>query len=176
MSVDLKVVANLVVGSDGATSKNGSSLGLSAPEDRARFHQIRYQSDAILIGGATARREPYKKTPIPLFIITHSLVKLQPKNQLARQLNLDPIAALSEINQYFENSTDKKSAQLLVEAGPKILQELVNKGKIQTFYLTINHGATGENKINFKELLAGFELLESEMIDSNEFCVYQLAN
>jgi riboflavin biosynthesis pyrimidine reductase len=176
MSVDLKVVANLVVGSDGATSKNGSSLGLSVPEDRARFHQIRSQSDAILIGGATARREPYKKTPVPLFILTHSLVRLQPKNQLARQLNMDPVTALSEISKYFEESTDKKQVQLLVEAGPKILQELVTHRKIQTFYLTINHGATGENKINFKDLLSGFELLKSEMIDANEFCVYQLAN
>ena len=173
MSTKLVVAANLVIGSDGATSKNGSSLGLSSTHDRARFHEIRSQSDAILIGGATARREPYKKTPLPLFIVTHSHVKLQPKNHLAKQLNMDPITALSEIEKIF---ADKDNAQLLVEAGPKLLQVLLEKKKIDKLYLTINHGVSGENKIDVKKLLAGFNLIKKEMIDKDEFCLYELAN
>ena len=173
MSTKLVVAANLVIGSDGATSKNGSSLGLSSTHDRARFHEIRSQSDAILIGGATARREPYKKTPIPLFIVTHSQVKLQPKNHLAKQLNMDPLAALVEIEKFF---ADKTNVQLLVEAGPKLLQVLLEKKKIDKLYLTINHGISGENKIDVKKLLTGFNLIQKEIIDTDEFCLYELAN
>ena len=173
MSTKLVVAANLVIGSDGATSKNGSSLGLSSSHDRARFHEIRSESDAILIGGATARREPYKKTPVPLFIVTHSLVRLQPKNQLAKQLNTDPIAALVEIEKFF---ADKTSAQLLVEAGPKLLQVLLDSRKIDKFNLTINHSISGENKIEIDKLLKDFNLVKKESIDSDEFRLYVLAN
>lgn len=172
MGAKLNVIANLVVGSTGGTSKNGSSIGLSSPADRERFHDLRKRSDAILIGGSTARREPYKKTPIPLFIITHSLVKLQPKNQLAKQLNLPPKAALEEISNYFEN---QESAQIVVEAGPKLLTQMIEEGLIQTLYLTINHGVIGENIIDLKELVKNFKLASSEKIENDEFQIYELA-
>jgi len=168
----LNVIANLVVGSDGATSKNGSSIGLSSPADRERFHLLRKQSDAILIGGATARREPYKKTPIPLFIITHSTARLQPKNHLAKQLNLPPKSALTEISNYF---ADKETAQILVEAGPKLLTQMIAEQLIHTLYLTINHGATGENPIDLNQLVKDFKLISSEKIGEDEFQRYELA-
>lgn len=173
MSAKLMIVANLVVGSDGSTSKNGGSLGLSSAADRARFHEIRSNSDAILIGGNTARREPYKKTPIPLFIVTHSLVKLQPKNHLARQLNMDPISAISEIEGFF---AEGMRAQLLVEAGPKLLQILIDSKKVDKLYLTINHAMTGENKIDVNNLIKDFKLIKSEKVNSDEFHLYELAN
>ena len=171
MGAKLNLIANLVVSASGATSKNGSSAGLSSPADRQRFHDLRTQSDAILIGGSTARREPYKKTPIPLFIITHSLVRLQPKNQLAKQLNLPPQLALTEISNFF---ADKESAQILVEAGPKLLSQMINEGLIQTLHLTINHGATGENTIDLKDLVKNFQLISSEKIEDDEFQRYEL--
>ena len=172
MGAKLNVIANLVVASNGATSKNGSSIGLSSPADRERFHELRRQSDAILIGGSTARREPYKKTPIPLFIITHSLVRLQPKNQLAKQLNLPPKLALAEISNLF---ADKENAQILVEAGPKLLTQMIDEGLINTLYLTINHGATGENIIDLNQLVRTFKLISSEKIADDEFQIYELA-
>lgn len=171
MGAKLNLIANLVVAANGATSKNGSSVGLSSPADRQRFHDLRRQSDAILIGGSTARREPYKKTPIPLFIITHSLVRLQPKNQLAKQLNLAPQLALTEISNFF---ADKESAQILVEAGPKLLTQMINEGLIQRLHLTINHGATGENNIDLKDLVKSFKLISSEKIEDDEFQRYEL--
>jgi riboflavin biosynthesis pyrimidine reductase len=168
----LNVIANLVAAASGATSKNGSSIGLSSPADRERFHQLRTQSDAILIGGSTARLEPYKKTPIPLFIITHSLVRLQPKNQLAKQLNLPPKSALVEISNFFAN---KESAQILVEAGPKLLTQMIDEGLIQTLYLTINHGVTGENIIDLNQLVKTFKLASLKKIADDEFQRYELA-
>jgi riboflavin biosynthesis pyrimidine reductase len=166
------VIANLVVSSTGATSKNGSSIGLSSPADRKRFHELRSESDAILIGGSTARREPYKKTPIPLFIITHSLVRLQPKNQLAKQLNLPPAAALQEISNFF---AQKERAQILVEAGPKLLTKMIDEGLIKTLYLTVNHETTGENIIDLADLVKNFKLLSSVKVKNDEFQSFELA-
>jgi hypothetical protein len=66
-----RVAANLVIGADGSTTRGGSSRGLSFEADRQRFHQLRGEFDVILVGGNTARSEPYSKTPIPLIVLTH---------------------------------------------------------------------------------------------------------
>jgi riboflavin biosynthesis pyrimidine reductase len=167
------VIANLIVGRDGSTSKNGSSIGLSTPADRKLFHQLRNGSSAILIGGNTARREPYKKTAIPLYIITHSKLRLQPKNQLAKQLNLDPQTA---INYILDEIADQPSAQLLIEAGPKLLLELIQIGMVDKLYLTINKNLNGENKIDLNQLTAGFKLINTRQEDGCEFQIFQLSN
>lgn len=163
------VIANLIVGKDGSTSKNGSSIGLSTPADRKLFHHLRSQSSAILIGGNTARREPYKKTAVPLYIITHSKLRLQPKNPLAKQLNLDPLSA---INLVLTEIADQPSPKLLVEAGPKLLLELINLKKIDELYLTINHNLTGENKIDVTQLTADFKLISSTQEEGCEFQLF----
>lgn len=166
------VIANLIVGADGSTSKAGSSIGLSTPADRKLFHQLRSESAAIIIGGNTARREPYKKTSIPLYIITHSNLRLQPKNQLAKQINLPPASAMKSI---FTDFKDLPNSQLLVEAGPKLLQELINLNLVQRLYLTINLNETGENKIDLNSLLSSFKLIQSEQVEGCEFKVFQLS-
>ncbi len=166
------VIANLIVGADGSTIKNGSSMGLSTPADRKLFHQLRSQSTAIVIGGNTARREPYKKTAIPLYIITHSKLRLQPKNQLAKQLNLDPISALNFI---LAEIADQPSAQLLIEAGPKLLMDLIKTRMVDHLYLTINHALDGENKIDLKQLTAEFNLTDTRLVGGCEFQIFQLA-
>ena len=173
MSSKVIVVANLVIGNDGSTTKNGSSIGLSSPEDRRRFKEIRDDSDAILIGGSTARREPYKKTPVPLFIVSHSQIKLQPKNPLAKQLNQDPVSALSEIAKFLN---DRDEIQILVEGGPKLLKILMENRKIDKIFLTINHAATGENQIKIEDLFSNYKMVECHKIESDEFYTYQLAN
>ena len=165
------VIANLIVGADGSTTKAGSSIGLSTPADRTLFHELRAQSAAIIIGGNTARREPYKKTPIPLYIITHSNLRLQPKNQLAKQINLPPASAMENI---FADFKDQSNSQLLVEAGPKLLQELIELNLVQRLYLTVNLKQSGDNKIDLNLLLSKFELIKNEEVDGCEFKVFQL--
>ncbi len=166
------IIANLIVGADGSTIKNGSSMGLSTPADRKLFHQLRTQSTAIVIGGNTARREPYKKTAIPLYIITHSKLRLQPKNQLAKQLNLDPLGA---INFILTEIADQPSAQLLIEAGPVLLMEIIKLKMVDRLYLTINHALVGENKIDLNQLTAEFKLIDTRLEDGCEFQIFQLA-
>ena len=165
------VTANLIVGKDGSTSISGSSTPLSTQEDRERFQALRLKNDLILIGGNTARREPYKKTPIPLYILTHTKVRLQPKNQLAKQFSLSIKEMISEIGSKFESG--KEVINLLVEAGPSLLTQMISDSLIDQFYLTINLELTGDNQISIVDLTRSFELVESEIVGSCEFRVYK---
>jgi riboflavin biosynthesis pyrimidine reductase len=166
------VSANLIVGVDGATTANGSSIGLSNDEDRQRFHQLRAESDLILIGGNTARREPYKRTPIPLYILTHSKVKLQPKNQLAKQFQLTPKQLLDEVGDKFESSSELP-IKVLVEAGPKLLLEMIGQSLVDYLYLTVSLNKKGENKVDIDELTKDFRLVRNETKKDYEFRYYE---
>lgn len=167
------VSANLIVGVDGSTTANGSSIGLSNDEDRRRFHQLRQKSDLIVIGGNTARREPYKRTPVPLYILTHSKVRLQPKNQLARQFQLTPSQLIQEVSRNFEVDKNNSVINLLVESGPKMLFEMINESLVDYLYLTVNLTKKGENPISVDELIKSFNLISSEAKDGFEFRCYQ---
>lgn len=165
------VTANLIVGKDGSTSISGSSTPLSTQEDRERFQALRLKNDLILIGGNTARREPYKKTPIPLYILTHTKVRLQPKNQLAKQFSLSAKEMIAEICTKFENG--KEVINLLVEAGPSLLTQMISDSLIDLFYLTVNLELTGDNQISISDLTRSFELVENEIVGSFEFRIYK---
>jgi riboflavin biosynthesis pyrimidine reductase len=165
------VTANLIVGKDGSTSISGSSTPLSTQEDRERFQALRLKNDLILIGGNTARREPYKRTPIPLYILTHTKVRLQPKNQLAKQFSLSIKEMISEIGNKFEGG--KEVINLLVEAGPSLLTQMISDSLIDQFYLTINLELTGDNQISISDLTRSFELVENEIVGSCEFRIYK---
>ena len=165
------VTANLIVGKDGSTSKSGSSTLLSTQEDRDRFNALRLKNDLILIGGNTARREPYKRTPIPLYILTHTKVRLQPKNQLAKQFSLSAKEMIAEIGNKFESG--KEGINLLVEAGPSLLTQMISDSLIDQLYLTVNLDQTGDNQISILDLTSSFKLVESEIVGSCEFRVYK---
>ena len=165
--------ANLIVGSDGSTTANNSSIGLSTDEDRLRFQQLRSKSDLILIGGNTARREPYKKTPVPLYILTHAKVGLQPKNQLAKQFSMGITDLFSEISNNFPPTEINSPINLLVEAGPVLLQEMIDLSLINHLYLTKNLEKNGENKISIEALTATFKLMSNERVGSCDFMHYQ---
>ena len=165
------VTANLIVGKDGSTSKSGSSTPLSTQEDRDRFNALRLKNDLILIGGNTARREPYKRTPIPLYILTHTKVRLQPKNQLAKQFSLSAKEMIAEIGNKIESS--KEGINLLVEAGPSLLTQMISDSLIDQLYLTVNLDLNGDNQISISDLTSSFELVESEIVGSCEFRIYK---
>lgn len=53
------VAANMVVSADGKASFRGRSGPLGSDVDRAIFHRLRTQADAILVGSGTVRAERY---------------------------------------------------------------------------------------------------------------------
>ena len=170
---EIIATANLIVGSDGSTTSNNSSIGLSTDEDRLRFKQLRSKTDLILIGGNTARREPYKRTPVPLYILTHAKVRLQPKNQLAKQFSMGITDLFTEISNNFPPTETTSPINLLVEAGPILLQELIDLSLINHLYLTKNLEKSGENKISIADLTSPFKLLSTERVGACEFLHYQ---
>jgi riboflavin biosynthesis pyrimidine reductase len=160
----MSVLANLVLGSDGSTSLDGTSKSLSSAEDRRRFHELRAQASVILIGGKTARNEPYAQTPVPLVVITRSgeipdSVRANPNTHI---WELDPISAVDKASKEFGES-------VLVEAGMSLIQELLIANKIDELYLTISPKSGGENVYDLSALTRNFTVESSEKIDGETF-------
>lgn len=160
----MSVLANLVLGSDGSTTLDGSSKALSSATDRKRFHELRAQASAILIGGNTARSEPYATTPVPLAVITRSgdipeSVRGNPKAQI---WELDPISAIKKAGEEF-------GGNILVEGGINLVQELLIANQIDELYLTLSKKSGGENVYDLSALTRDFTVESSEKIDGETF-------
>ena len=163
-----RVAANLVMGVGGTTTRDGSSAGLSTPADRLRFHQLRREFDVILIGGNTARHEPYAKTPVPLIVLTHKPLSgpaaLNPE-ALAWTMPLE--GAIAEAKHRY--------GEVLVEAGPALITEAISRGLLTDLYLTLSPITGGENSISLDELLDLSEEVSRDEVDGTLFLHYRLA-
>ena len=160
----MSILANLVLGSDGSTTLDGSSKSLSSAEDRKRFHELRAQASAILIGGNTARNEPYADTPVPLAVISRSgnLPESVRNNTKVHIWQLDPISAVHKAAEQF-------SGDILVEAGMSLIQELLIANKIDELYLTLSQKSGGENVYDLSALTRDFTVESSEKIAGETF-------
>jgi len=152
------------MGEDGSTSFGGTSKALSTPDDRTRFHQIRAQACAILIGGQTARTEPYEKTPVPLVVISRSgdipgSVRNNPKIHI---WNLDPKTALAKARDEFGDN-------ILIEGGITLLKELLVANLIDELYLTISKKSGGDSVYDLNTLTRSFTIESSEKSETDTF-------
>ncbi|MFY7935151.1 MAG: pyrimidine reductase, partial [Candidatus Nanopelagicus sp.] len=102
-----------------------------------------------------------------------SKVRLQPKNQLAKQFQLTPGQLIEDVRNNFEGGKSNSVINLLVESGPKLLLEMINKSLVDYLYLTVNLTKKGENSISVDELIKSFNLIRSESKDGFEFRCYQ---
>ncbi len=160
----MSVLANLVLGSDGSTTLDGSSKSLSSANDRRRFHELRALASAILIGGNTARNEPYATTPIPLVVITKSglIPESVRANPIAQIWEMDPISAIAR-------ARDEFGENVLVEGGMKLIQELLIANKIDELYLTLSDKSGGENIYDLSALTRDFTVESSEKSGGETF-------
>ena len=158
----MSVFASLVVGADGSTSKNGSSSGISTGADRTTFLARRRNADFILIGGQTARTEPYHRTPVPVVVASHSMLNALADNRLAHWWNLSPVSAL-------EKGRKKFGPNVLVEAGPRIINELIKARVLDGIYLSITSVTDGEDVIDVEELLSNFTTIERDEVEGTLF-------
>ena len=157
----MAIAANLVIGVDGSTSFNGKSAKLSSDEDRRRFHEIRKGADVIIIGGNTARVEPYADTPIPLVVISRSKsIHEISNNSKAEILNLDPKAALKE-------SVAKYGENVLIEGGPNLLMELLPL--IEELNITITDRSGDGQIMSFDGLTRDFIMESMDKIQGEIF-------
>ena len=149
-----QVIATLVVGSDGSTAKDGSSRGVTSTLDRARFLERRRHVDAILIGGNTARTEPYRKTPVPVVVISTSMINALADNRQAYWWNASASEALERAQRLF-------GPTILVEAGASIINELIASGEVDRLELSVTQVSGGEDRIDIEKMLSHFEHVES---------------
>ena len=158
----MSVFASLVVGADGSTSKDGSSSGISSGADRTTFLARRRNADFILIGGQTARTEPYHRTPVPVVVASRSMLNALANNRLAHWWNLSPVSAL-------EKGAKKFGPNVLVEAGPRLINELIKARVLDGIYLSITSVIDGDEVINIEELLSNFASVERDEIEGTVF-------
>ena len=145
----MSVVATLVVGSDGSTSKESRSAGISSPEDRKAFLQRRREVDVIIVGGNTARQEPYNRTPVPLIVISRSLVNPVQGNHLALFWNCSPAKAVEKARLLF-------GEKILIEGGISMIKELISLKMLDQLELSVTPATGGDDKVDIKELLSHF--------------------
>ena len=131
----MSIVATLVVGSDGSTSKESRSAGVSSPEDRKAFLQ--------------RRREVDVRTPVPLVVISRSLVNPVQGNHLALFWNCSPAMAVDKARSLF-------GERILIEGGVSMINELLAHKKIDQLELSVTPATGGEHSVDIKELLAHF--------------------
>ena len=160
----MTILANLVIGQDGSTTLNGSSTGLSSKVDRERFHKLRIGVDVILIGGNTARNEPYESTPLPLIVISRSNeiaeISQNPDHVI---INLEPLAAVEQAKARFEN--------IIFEGGPNLLLTILEK--IDELYITISKQTGDGQVVSFDGLIRDFVMEEKNEIDGEIFYYFK---
>jgi riboflavin biosynthesis pyrimidine reductase len=163
----VSVVATLVVGSDGSTSKESRSAGVSSPEDRKAFLQRRREVDVIIVGGNTARHEPYNRTPVPLVVISRSLVNPVQGNHLALLWNCSPVMAVEKARALF-------GEKILIEGGISMINELLEHKKIDQLELSVTSATGGENTVDINHLLSHFSQIERR--EDSETVFYSASN
>lgn len=152
------------MGQDGCTSKDGSSAGVSSHSDRERFLKRRREFDVIIIGGNTARSERYAITPCPLVVISRHKSNVLLTNSNAYWWNLDPKEALEKAKREF-------GPDVLIEAGPALLQEYLSAGLIDQLEISITQVTGGDHLIDLNDALRGFEITEDRKVEDTRFVI-----
>ena len=158
----MSVIASMVVGTDGSTSKNTKSAGVSSPADRRSFLARRRSVDCIIIGGNTARNEPYNRTPVPLIVLSRSLVNPVLGNHLALMWNASPAEAV-------ERAARKFGSNILIEGGYSMISELLDSNLLDALELSVTTETGGEGIIDWKSLVARFDSYEITEEDGTLF-------
>jgi riboflavin biosynthesis pyrimidine reductase len=155
----VSIVATLVIGADGSSSLNGTSAAVTSAADRENFLKRRRQVDCIIIGGNTARAEPYSKTPAPLVIISR---QLHPQLPAAHVWDCDPLDALSRAREEFGEN-------ILIEGGASFISYLLDKNAIDVLELSVTASSGGHDVFQSAKYLASADSVEEKTIDGTIF-------
>ena len=154
-----RVIANMVIGSNGATSLHQDSAPLSPPADRVRFHAIRRLASCLVVGGNTYRCEHYSKAPLPVFVATRNpeiFAEQYPSSQ--GQSFFIKAAPESVVNE----AIAAKGGVVLVEGGISFISPLLRTKLIDRLFLTRSPIEGDGDFFNFEELRHNYSLARSE--------------
>jgi riboflavin biosynthesis pyrimidine reductase len=157
---EVKVMANILLARNLATSLGGSSRALSPESDRIRFHQIRTLAKAILIGGQSYRNEPYSKLSLPLYISSRTLTEATSGRQFI--FNQEPAWLI-------KRALLDKGSPVLIEGGVNFISSLITHSLIDLLYITrVNQDGDG-HFFDESQLLKNYERRSIEIIDGASF-------
>ena len=157
---EVKVMANILLARNLATSLGGSSRALSPESDRIRFHQIRTLAKAILIGGQSYRNEPYSKLSLPLYISSRTLSEGASDSQFI--FNQEPAWLI-------KRSLLEQGCPVLIEGGVNFISSLITQSFIDLLYITrVNQDGDG-HFFDESQLLKNYERRSIETIDGASF-------
>ncbi|MFM1967612.1 MAG: hypothetical protein RL590_469 [Actinomycetota bacterium] len=122
-----KVLANIMVGCNQATSAGGKSSPLRTTEDGIRFHQARALAKALIIGGNTYRSEPYQKSPLPVFVASATLTPIQNEELFIAPFAPTELIAIAQ---------ERVGAPVLIEGGVNFLHSLIQDKAIDALLIT----------------------------------------
>lgn len=166
----MAVIASLVMGSNGATSIEGSSRGLSTPPDRERFLARHRSASAFIIGRESAARERYLSEDTPIFVFTRNTTPLHFENPAMQQINSS--LGLQELVRLIDSRIE---GQIVIEAGPTLLTALVAESCVDRLELSITPIEGDGNFLDCEELLQNFEIEKELTIDGTRLleCRYK---
>lgn len=155
-----RVIATMVVGANGATSLAGTSAPLRSAADRTRFLALRRSPEiaAIVVGGATAKVEPYQKSPHPLIVV--------------ERLELER----SEIGEILANLRKRIHGTILCEGGARLIHLLLSGDHIDTFFLSRVPINGDDHFLDQSLLRSTMDLVSSERDGSTTFERYERAS
>jgi len=155
----MSIVATIVVGSDGSSTLRGSSTEVTSAADRATFLQRRRTVDCIIIGGNTARNEPYSKTPVPLVIVSKQAHPHLPK---AHVWNLDPKDAVDKARKEFGEN-------ILIEGGASFISYLLDHNSVDVLELSVTPANGGADILDYKKYLSLADSVSESVVADTTF-------
>lgn len=155
----MSIVATIVVGADGSSTINGSSSEVTSAADRATFLQRRRLVDCIIIGGNTARNEPYSKTPAPLVVVSK---QEHPQLPSAHVWDLDPKDALTRARQEFGDN-------ILIEGGSFFISHLLEQNLVDVLELSVTNSTGGADIFDYKKFLSLAHRVTEKVVSDTTF-------
>ena len=167
----MSVIATLVVGANGATSKDGSSRALSTEADRERFLELHRSAGAYIVGRNSYLQESYAQSTAPVFIFTRN-----PSQVVSAASAFVTVVDVSDgFEDEMSSIVSAYPSPLVVESGISLLVPLIEDGKVEYLELSISPIEDDDHFIDVHQLLSQFAIESEEIVDGTRLlkCRYK---